>query len=222
MYFLGKDWRVSDVAEALLMDRESMRNHFKRYRKEGLKALLTHEAGGSEQALNLEQRSQLTEYLLTHLCLTAKQAAYYVLETLQVSYSESGMSHLLYRLGFLYKKPKRYPGKADPDRQRAFIEKYRKLKENLTPEDRIYFMDATHPHHNPIAGYGWIKRGKDHEIRSKTGRQRLNIYGVIDCSDLSAIVRYDDTINAQSTIALFQRMEALNPKAACSLHMSGA
>lgn len=211
VYLLGKDWEVSRVAEALLMDRESVRNHYKRYRKGGIKALLSNEAGGSESALNLEQRHQLSEYLQTHLCLTAKQVAHYVHETWQVSYSERGMSQLLYRLGFVYKKPKLIPGKADAERQRAFIEEYRKLRENLNPEDRIYFMDATHPHHNPIAGYGWIKRGKDHEIRSNTGRQRLNINGVIDCSDLSAIVRYDDTINAQSTIALFQQIEAQNP-----------
>jgi transposase len=214
VYLLGKDWQVSDVAEALLMDRESVRNHYKRYRKGGLKALLSNEAGGSESALNLQQRNQLSEYLQTHLCLTAKQVAHYVQATWQVSYSERGMSQLLYRLGFVYKKPKLIPGKADAERQRTFIEEYRKLKENLQPEDRIYFMDATHPHHNPIAGYGWIKRGKDHEIRSNTGRQRLNINGVIDCSDLSAIVRYDDTINAQSTIALFQQIEAQNPNAA--------
>src|SRR5690606_34420226 len=75
-------------------------------------------------------------------------------------------------------------------------------------------MDATHPHHNSMAGYGWIKRGQACEIRSNTGRQRLNINGVIDCNDLSAIARYDDTINAQSTIKLFQQIELQNPGAA--------
>jgi len=64
-----------------------------------------------------------------------------------------------------------------------------------------------------MAGYGWIKRGQACEIRSNTGRQRLNINGVIDCNDLSAIVRYDNTINAQSTIKLFQQIELQNPGA---------
>lgn len=67
------------------------------------------------------------------------------------------------------------------------------------------------PHHNPIAGYGWIKRGQAHEVRSNTGRQRPNINGAIDCNCLSAIVRYDGTINAQSTIKLFQQIELQNP-----------
>jgi transposase len=213
VYLLGSGWQVSQVAQALLIDRESVRNHHKRYRKGGLVELRRHDAGGSVAALNSEQCQQLSDYLETHLCLTAKQVAHYVQQTWDVVYSESGIRQLLHRLGFVYKKPKLIPGKADAERQRCFLETYSKLKADKKPEDRIYFMDATHPHHNPIAGYGWIKRGKTHEIRSNTGRQRLNINGVIDCNDLSAIVRYDDTINAQSTIKLFQQIEAQNPDA---------
>lgn len=213
VYLLGSGWQVSQVAQALMIDRESVRNHHKRYRKGGLMALLRNDAGGSECALNSEQRQQLATYLQSHLCLTAKQVAHYVRQTWQISYSERGITQLLHRLGFVYKKPKLIPGKADTEKQRAFIETYNKLKASQQAEDRIYFMDATHPHHNPIAAYGWIKRGQAHEIRSNTGRQRLNINGVIDCSDLSAIVRYDDTINAQSTIKLFQQIEAQNPEA---------
>jgi transposase len=213
VYLLGSGWQVSQVAQALLIDRESVRNHHKRYRKGGLEGLRRHDAGGSEAALNCEQRQQLTDYLQTHLCLTAKQVAHYVQQTWDVTYSESGIRQLLHRLGFVYKKPKLIPGKADAERQRTFIETYSKLKAEKKPEDPIYFMDATHPHHNPIAAYGWIKRGQNHEIRSNTGRQRLNINGVIDCNDLSVIVRYDDTINAQSTIRLFQQIEAQNPDA---------
>lgn len=213
VYLLGSGWQVSQVAQALMIDRESVRNHHKRYRKGGLMALLRNDAGGSECALNAEQHQQLAAYLQSHLCLTAKQVAHYVQKTWQVTYSERGITQLLHRLGFVYKKPKLIPGKADAERQHAFIETYRQLQDAKKPEDRIYFMDATHPHHNPIAGYGWIKRGQTHEIRNNTGRQRLNINGVIDCSDLSAIVRYDDTINAQSTIKLFQQIELQNPDA---------
>ena len=137
-----------------MIDPESVRNHDKRYRKERLRALLRHEAGGSESALNDEQQQQLSDYLETHLCLTAKQVVHYVQQTWQVTYSESGMTQLLHRLGFVYKKPKLIPGKADVERQYAFVEKYRELKADKQPQDQIYLMDATHPHHNPIAGYG--------------------------------------------------------------------
>ena len=46
--------------------------------------------------------------------------------------------------------------------------------------DVICFMDAVHPQHNPVLGYGWIKRGEDHQVKSNTGRRRVNINGAID------------------------------------------
>lgn len=213
VYLLGKGWSVTKIAEALLIDRETVRNHFKRYRKGGLPALQKHDAGGSDAALNEEQRQALDLHLREQLYLTAKEIAHYVEQTWHISYSESGMTQLLHRLGYVYKKPKLIPGKADADRQRAFIEQYQALKAEKTPDDPIYFMDTTHPHHNPIAGYGWIKRGQAHEIRSNTGRQRLNINGAIDCVSLRSIVRYDDTINAQAAVELLKQIEQQHPLA---------
>ena len=172
-------------------------------------ALQKHEAGGSDAALDEEQRQALDIHLQAHLYLTAKEVAHTVEQTWQVAYSESGMTQLLHRLGYVYKKPKLIPGKADADRQRAFVEQYQALKAEKAPDDPIYFMDAIHPHHNPIAGYGWIKRGKAHEIRSNTGRQRLNING----ATLRPIVRYDDTINAPSTVELLKQIEQQHPRA---------
>jgi len=213
VYLLGKGWSVTKVAEALIIDRETVRNHYKRYRKGGLVALQKNDAGGSEAMLSEEQQLALDQHLLGNLYLTAKEIAYYVEQTWEVSYSESGITQLLHRMGYVYKKPKLVPGKADAEKQRNFVQSYEKLKATKAPEDPIYFMDATHPHHNPIAGYGWIKRGRDHEIRSNTGRQRLNINGVINQATQQAIIRYDDTINAQSTIQLFQQIEEQNTTA---------
>jgi len=119
----------------------------------------------------------------------------------------------LYRLGFCYKKPKLIPGKADAEAQEAFLEEYKKLKENKGEADEILFMDATHPHHNPAVACGWIKKGHEFELRSNTGRQRLNINGVINIQNLDAVTRFDNRINAESTIALFQQIKKHYPKA---------
>ncbi len=120
------------------------------------------------------------------------------------AYTMSGITALLHRLGYVYKKSKAVPGKADAQAQEDFLVAYEKLKKNKGKDGPIYFMDATHPHHNPALAYGWVKRGAERTIPNNTGRQRLNINGVISLSDLRPIVRFDDTINAASTIALFQ------------------
>ena len=51
------------------------------------------------------------------------------------------------------------------------------------------------------------KRGQDHEVKSNTGRRRVNIYGAIDLERRKPLARFDDTIDADSTIALFQQLE---------------
>jgi len=66
----------------------------------------------------------------------------------------------------VYKKTKAVSGKADPVKQKAFIETYHQLKEQKGPHDRIYFMDGTHPNHNAMPAYGWIAKGVTKEISS--------------------------------------------------------
>jgi transposase len=161
---------------------------------------------GSEQAL-------LDAHLQSTLYLTAKEVAHWVERHFGVRYSESGMTALLHRLGYVYKKPKLVPGKADAEAQRAFLDDYASLKESKGPNDPIYFVDAVHPQHNPVLGYGWIKRGEEQAIPSNTGRRRLNINGAIDLERMTPVVRFDDTINAASTVALFRQLEEANPQA---------
>ena len=47
------------------------------------------------------------------------------------------------------------------------------------------------------------------------GRRRVNINGAIDPERLKPVVRCDDTINAGSTIALFEQLVAFHPMAVC-------
>ncbi len=67
-------------------------------------------------------------YLQTHLHITAKSIIAYVEDQWNIRYSKSGMTDLLHRLGYVYKKPKLVPGKADAHAQKAFLEEYESLK----------------------------------------------------------------------------------------------
>ncbi len=207
---LATGWTAEQVAEALLIDPNTVRNHFKRYQQNGLDALGHVAFRGSECLLDEEQSAVLDLHLQTHLYTTAKAIAAWVEKTFGASYTDSGMTALLHRLGYVYKKPKLVPGKADPAAQEEFLLKYEELKQNRGKDDPICYMDAVHPQHNPVISCGWIKRGEDHDIRSNTGRRRVNINGAIDLELLEPVVRFDDTINADSTIALFEQLEQVN------------
>lgn len=211
---LGKGRTATDVADALLIDPDTVREYHKRYKSGGVDELLRMSFVGSEALLDAAQLAELDAHLQTHLYLTAESVARYVEGRWGVRYTPSGMTAVLRRLGYRYKKAKLEPGKHPaPEVQAEFVEKYEKIKENKPEGAVIYFMDATHPQHNPVLGSGWIKRGKEYPIQSNTGRQRLNINGAINVQDLSAEVRFDDTIDAVSTIALLQQLEQANPDA---------
>jgi transposase len=211
---LGSGWSAAEVAAALLVDDDTVRNHFKRYKRGGLTALERMNYMGSEALLAPEQLVELDSYLQSHLHQTAASVARWVQGRFGVSYTASGMTALLHRLGYRYKKPKLLPGKApEPEVQEAFVETYKAIKHSNGNDDAVLFMDAVHPQHNPVLAGGWIKRGKRFRLKSNTGRRRLNINGVIDVQRLSAVVRFDETIDAHSTIALFEQIEAAYPQA---------
>jgi transposase len=65
-----------------------------------------------------------------------------------------------------------------------------------------------------VIGCGRIPRGEEHPIKSNTGRRRLNINGAIDVRTMSAHVRFDDTIDAASAIALMAQIDDAYPDAA--------
>jgi len=211
---LGTGWTEQEVAEALLLDPDTLRRYVARYRSGGVDQLLKLEYRGGVPKLTADQQAHLDEHLSQQTYLRVADIVSYLQATFRVRYSVHGLTDLLHRMGFVYKKPKVVPGKADAQAQREFVQEYETLKQNKGPDDPIYFMDAVHPQHNTVAACGWIKRGVEKPIPSNTGRQRLNINGAIHLDKMQAVTRTDLSINAQSTIDLFKQIQRKHRKAA--------
>ncbi len=211
---LNMGWNFYQVAEALFIDVSTIYQYLHTYQNKGLDNLLKDDYKGGNSKLSKEQESKLKEHLQDHVYSDAKSIAKYIEERFEITYTSEGLVHLLHRLGFVYKKSKHIPGKADPDKQREFIkETYQRIKEEKGTNDKIYFMDGTHPCHNSMPSYGWIPKGKVKELPSNTGRKRININGAINISDLDFVYQEDETINADSTINLLAQLEKKNPNA---------
>ena len=210
---LGTGWTIREVAEALFLDDETIRNYLKRYKTGKLNSLLDDNDKGYSGKLCGLEIVQLDEHLKENTYLSTKEVVSYVIKRFKVKYSVSGMTGLLHRLGYVYKKPKLVPGKADTKAQEEFIASYRELKETKGATDPISFMDGTHPQHNSVVAYGWIKKGTTKEIKSNTGRRRLNINGAFGIENTSISVDYGTSINAQSTISLLKKVELKHTEA---------
>lgn len=145
----------------------------------------------------------------------AKSICAYVWETFGVKYTISGRRDLLHRLGFVFKKAKKVPGKADEEQQRAFLEKTlpTMLEEVKAGKAEVYFTDGTHPTHNTGGMRGWIiRRGEDFDLDCNSGRRRVNIKAAVRAIKPGHVV-YDiaESINAQSTQRLCRKLLIKHP-----------
>ena len=172
---LATDWTVMQVAEILFMDDDTIRRYCARYDKDGPNGLLKDNYKAKKAKLSKNEQEDLSKHIDAELYMTVQSIVDYVKKKYRVVYSISGMTDLLHRIGFVYKKAKIIPGKANAEAQKKLIEDYAEIKANKGQNDPVYFMDGTHPQHNTMASYGWIRRGKLKEIKSNTGRQRVNI-----------------------------------------------
>ena len=68
-------------------------------------------------------------------------------------------------------------------------------------------MDGAHPLHNSVTACGWIKKGQEKTVKANTGRDRLNVNGACNVADGVVVIHESETINAQSTLALFDKMQ---------------
>jgi transposase len=98
---LGSGWSAEQVAEALLIEADTARSYFKRYQQGGLEHLLHMAYSGGEAWLDATELALLDAHLQGTLYLTAKEVAHWVEQHFGVRYTESGMTALLHRLGYV-------------------------------------------------------------------------------------------------------------------------
>ena len=169
--------------------------------------LLTFDYKGGFSKLTPGQEAELKEHVATHHYHDSKALIKYVMANYGVQYSFTGMVVLLHRLGFTYKKPKVIPGKADAKKQQEYLDnELRPVIDKASEEFPLYFMDGVHPTHNIQPQYGWILKCSDKEVRTNSGRQRINVNGALCYHTMDIIYREDSTINRFSTLNLLKQL----------------
>lgn len=203
-------WPCTKIAEALMLDEETITEHVDSYLKN---QKLKPENGGSECKLNDEQLAELIKHLDEYTYTKTKDICAYIEKKYGVSYTVGGLTTLLHRIGFTYKKPKETPGKADPERQQVFITAYEELKKTTPENEPILFIDSVHPTMATKLSYGWIRKGEDKLIASTASRTRVNLAGAIQLKDLTTITQSFETINAENMMGFFKKIKDTFPYA---------
>jgi transposase len=211
---LDKGFSHKDISRMLCLNDSTTRGYEQEYENNGLDKLLNDNYKGGTGKLTKSQEKKLESHISQTIYGSAKEISKYINSTFDVTYSPQGLVSLLHRLGFSYKKTKHIPGKADPEKQQAFLKIYRRLRKKAKNSNIfLYFLDGSHPQHNSMPAYAWIKKGQDKELKSNTGRQRVNLNGALNIADHTIVIREEDTINAQATIKLLKNIENKHPDA---------
>jgi transposase len=209
---LDKGWSFQKVAEALLLDDDTVREWRGLFETSGVEGLSRFEMGGGASFLTAAQEAQVKAWIVETLPRTTRVVGAYIRREFGVEYeSRSGLIKLLHRLGLEYQKPEVIGRKLDVVKQKVFIEAYENLLNSLGSDEVVLFGDAVHPTHATRPVGCWTAKHDKLAIEQTSGRQRLNIHGVVDLETGQTRMIEAETIDAQSTIRLLESIEALYP-----------
>ena len=202
----GKTYK--NISKFLFLDEGSIRNYRKRYVDGGIERLVNDNYHSKKCFLNPIQIEELKVELKNKIYQSTSQIITYLKKKYKVQYSVGGVTDLLHRIGFSYKKATPVPGKANKEAQRKFINQYNGIKSH----GLVFFMDSVHPEFAPTISYGWIKKGERFEVKTNSGwKKRVNICGAIEIDTHEVITRSFSTINKNSICDLLKLIRKKHP-----------
>lgn len=199
------------VSEYLLLEQKTIRRYKKQYLDGGLEELCTDWYQGRKSLLSVEQQDKLVAELKSKIYPSTSAIIKFVQENFSLRYSIGGITSVLKRLGFIYKKPQAVPGKANALAQHDFLSVLSSLKGTKNTNEPILYVDSTHPQHNSHPDYGWLPRGLKVNLKTNTGRRRVTINGALDCETKEILIQEDKVLNAENTISFFKKIERKYP-----------
>ena len=202
-----------EVAKLFLVDESTVkkwRNKFKR--RKLFTDWLSTDVTGYSGKLTKGQEASVSEFVESKTVTDCKEVVSFIKGKFGINYTVNGTAKLLHRLGFVYKQTTLIPGKLDEEAQTAWLEGYEKLRSKLPENEVILFGDGVHPSHNVHASKAWIKKGQEKKVPTNTGRKRININGVLNLEEMTSVVHFCETINAQTTMEMLDKIQEAYPQ----------
>jgi len=214
---LDRGMSFEEVASVLFVDDSTVRIWLKAFSEAGVEAIVMFDLKGGFSPLSPLQLDELRAWATEVLPTSTTEVGQFVKERFGLDYTRSGLIKLMNRIGFDWQKPEAVPGRIDVDAQKKFINAHEDLRNSLTPDEAIVYVDAVHPTHQTRFAGRWLPRDQRCAIATASGRDRLNLHGAIDLETGLIRIIEVQTVDAMSTIALFEAMERAYPALILSL-----
>ena len=128
------------IAEMMGLDKNTVGIYIHTFEEQGVDGLIPKKSPGRPSFLNEEQEQKLHDTIRDKtpdevgfsgmMNWTGKLARDWVLKEFGVKYHVNGMRELLHRLNLSYTRPTYVLAKADPEKQRQFLEGFGEVKKN--------------------------------------------------------------------------------------------
>lgn len=204
-----------EISKILLLDDETIRRYVKDYMQQNS---LAPKHQGSQSFFSVQQSQEVISHLREKTYLSVKEIAKWVYIKYGTIWTVSGLTKWLKRAGFCYKKPTGVPGKANKGAQRQFIESYQSLKKSLSHDEKIFFLDSSHPEHQTRLAYGWLPKGKQVAVAKTACQKRVHLIGAIELENHQVSVHTAEKVNSLSIKSFLAQLLEKYPKHKC-LHL---
>jgi transposase len=204
-----------EVAELLGISTRQVGQWLRIFRNKGLDELCTLHYRGDPGRLRPAQVERLRQEIARGAFHNAQQVRTWIEETFGVPYSVAGVKDLLRRIGASYHKVSGFFWKADVDKQREWVRKYRRHRREAGPSTRRYFVDACHPVWGVELLYScWLLVGQRFYVGVGNGRKRLNILGAYspDDHDYVDLRLTKENVTGEQFVKLLEALRAKHPE----------
>jgi transposase len=207
LLLLDDGYSFVEIARLFYLEPSTIETLFKAYQAHGIDCLDAAPILGRPFKLDEAQRASLEAHLENANYSTSKEIRAHIKAEYGVDYEHSSILSLLKKLGFVHKTTILTTPAVDEDIQKAAIEAYEALKNDLPDDEAIVFLDAVHPTHMAKTGKVWMKKTDNRHVLSSTGRKRINIHGALNVATGQFNFMNNATVDAYSTVQLLQKLE---------------
>ncbi len=202
VYLKAIGYQHQEIGRIVGISQKTLRGYLRMYQAGGIEALKALNFHRPKSALD-EHREQLKAEFEIRPAKSINEAVQRIEKLTGIRRSPTQVDKFLKNLGLKRLKVGHIPAKADPDKQKAFLEEKLdpRLEEAKQGKRHVFFVDAAHFVMRPFLGFLWCFVRQF--IQAPSGRQRFNILGALHATTLQVVIFTNDSyLNSYSVAKL--------------------
>jgi transposase len=202
VYLKAIGYQHQEIGRIVGISQKTLRGYLRMYQAGGVEALKALNFNRPKSALD-DHRQQLKAEFEIRPAKSINEAVQRIEKLTGIRRSPTQVDKFLKNMGLKRLKVGHIPAKADPDKQKAFLEEKLdpRLEEARQGKRHVFFVDAAHFVMRPFLGFLWCFVRQF--IQAPSGRKRFNVLGALHATSLQVVTFTNDSyINAYSVAKL--------------------